>query len=205
MKRLIKKEIISKKVVQVDWDEIFYPCYTPKEMLKMGIFEGKYLNDEQDKFPKSWFKEAKISGVDGESNETLNKYKVKSRSSLQEWKIKGWIKKWDKKGWFQWYCNYFLGRRTADDERQINRWRSFVARHMGQIGANCDLNDHECRPRQRQGLLQWAWNSEYVFDDNNKKSRNISKMKRESLRDRKEVDLFKDSDKEFKKEKKEDE
>jgi hypothetical protein len=161
------------------------------------------LNIKENKFPKSWFRDAKIAGVDGEPDESLNKYKIKSRSSLQEWKKKGWIKKWDKKGWFQWYCNYFLGRRTADDERQINRWRSFIARHMGQIDANCKLDDDECRPRQRQGLLQWAWNSEYVFDDKSRKSRNISKMKRESLKHRREVDLFKDSDEKIKKEIKE--
>lgn len=160
--------------VLVDWDESFYPCYTPKEMLELGVFEGKYLNDDKDEYPSSWFKNAKMSTT---ADESLNKYKIKSRQSLQVWKANGWINKQDPKGWFQWYCRYYNGRRSSDDKRQINRWRSFVSRHMGQIKANCKLDDDDCRPKQRQGLLQWAWDSSKKFDDPSVIENNLKKMK----------------------------
>lgn len=159
------------------WDPNFYPCYTPKEMLALGVFEGKYLNDDTTEYPADWFKGAKTAGVDGEPDITLNKYGVKSRQSLKEWKAKGWIKPQDPKGWFQWYCRYYEGRRSSDDARQIGRWRSFVARHQGQIVANCKLSDDKCRPRQRQGLLQWAWDSSKKFDDPKVREENLKKLK----------------------------
>ena len=28
--------------------------------------------------------------------------------------------------WFQWYFRYLLGRRSSDDVRQINRWRTLL-------------------------------------------------------------------------------
>lgn len=158
----------------VEWDETFYPCYTPKEMLELGVFEGKYLNDDKDEYPSSWFKNAKMST---KADESLNKYKIKSRQSLQVWKANGWINKQDPKGWFQWYCRYYNGRRSSDDKRQINRWRSFVSRHMGQIKSNCKLDDDDCRPKQRQGLLQWAWDSSKKFDDPSVIENNLKKMK----------------------------
>jgi hypothetical protein len=164
-----------------NWDETFYPCYTPKEMLELGIFEGKYLNDDKDEYPAAWFKKAKVAGVDGEPDPSLNKFKIKSRKSLKHWKEKGWIFKEDPKGWFQWYCRYFMGRRSPKmDKVQIGRWRSFVARHQAQVASNCKINDMNCRPRQRQGLLQWAWDSTKSFDDKNVIKKNLEKMKKES-------------------------
>ena len=133
--------------------ERFSPVYSPKEMLKMGIFEGKYCNDCTDEFPDDWFTEAKI----GEKADIdLNYFGIKSRQPLAVWKEKGWIYGPDPRGWFQWYCRYYLGRRLPGvDEIQIKRWRAF-SRHAGQIRANCAPGDIFCRPRQRQGLLQWA-------------------------------------------------
>ena len=133
----------------------FDPYFTPKEMLEMGVFEGKYMNDCREEFPSNWYKDAKLSQV---ANPSLNYFKIKSRQSLQVWREKGWIIGDDPRGWFQWYCRYYMGRRDTEiDAKQIKRWKSF-ARHAGQIKANCLQGDLSCRPRQRQALLQWAYN-----------------------------------------------
>ncbi len=137
-----------------DFAPEFTPFFTPKEMLELGIFEGKYMNDCQNEFPKEWFENAKISE---KPNPDLNYFGIKSRQSLQVWQEKEWIIGPDPRGWFQWYCRYYLGRRIPEiDEKQIKRWRGF-ARHAGQIRANCMSGDLTCRPRQRQALLQWSY------------------------------------------------
>jgi hypothetical protein len=92
-----------------------------------------------------------------------NYFKIKSRQSLSVWLAKGWIpiteNDPDNRGWFQWYCRYYIGRRIPNvDEIQIKRWRSFN-RHMGQVKKNC--SNIECRPKQRQALLQWAYDAFY--------------------------------------------
>lgn len=132
----------------------FKPFYTPKEMLAMGVFEGKYCNDCTDEFPDGWFRSAKLSETPDAS---VNYFGIKSRQPLSVWRRNGWIYGPDPRGWFQWYCRYFLGRRLPEiDDIQIKRWRAF-ARHAGQIRANCDPGDIFCRRRQRQALLQWAY------------------------------------------------
>ncbi len=137
----------------------FKPELTPPEMLKLGIFEGKYLNDCTDEFPKEWYEKA-LDKLSKTPNEKLNYFKVKSRQPLSVWIEKEWIIPGDPdiRGWFQWYCRYYLGRRSPEvDLRQIKRWKAFT-RHLGQIHANCLPKDLTCRPRQRQALLQWAYN-----------------------------------------------
>lgn len=133
----------------------FRPYFTPAEMLELGVFEGKYLNDCTDEFPEEWYKNARISknGADIKCNH----FQIKSRMSLPEWRERGWLVGPDNRGWFQWYCRYYLGRRIPDvDAHQIARWRSF-RRHYGQVVKNCPTLD--CRPRQRQALLQWSYNA----------------------------------------------
>jgi hypothetical protein len=138
-----------------DFDPEFTPELTPKEMLALGVFGGKYMTDCALEFPKSWFVKAKLSPQ--KSDPSLNFFRVRASQSLSEWKKKGWIHTDDPRGWFQWYCRYYLGRRLPEiDAWQINRWKSF-ARHAGQIKANCMPMDIDCRPRQRQALLQWAY------------------------------------------------
>ena len=134
----------------------FKPELTPNEMLRLGVFEGKYLNDCKDEFPKSLFDGAKTSDI---ADPTLNFFKVKSRQPLSVWKKNGWIYKDDNRGFFQFYVRLFYGRRCPDDERQVKRWKSFVARHKAQLEKNCKKGDHSCRPAQRQALLQWGIDS----------------------------------------------
>ena len=132
----------------------FQPHYSPRQMLEMGVFEGKYCNDCRDEFPAAWFRNAKISDI---ADPKLNYFGIKSRQPLSEWRRKGWIYGPDPRGWFQWYCRYYLGRRLPEiDAIQIKRWKAF-ARHAGQIRANCEPGDIFCRPRQRQALLQWSY------------------------------------------------
>ncbi|WP_257544792.1 hypothetical protein [Sphingopyxis sp. DBS4] len=136
-----------------DFDPAFEPRFTPREMLEMGVFEGKYCNDCIGELPARWFENAKIADI---ADEQLNYFGIRSRQPLSVWREKGWIYGPDPRGWFQWYCRYFLGRRLPEiDPIQIGRWRGF-ARHAGQIRANCEPGDIFCRPRQRQALLQWA-------------------------------------------------
>ncbi|MEJ2020636.1 MAG: hypothetical protein P8X43_01020 [Maritimibacter sp.] len=137
-----------------DFAAEFTPYLSPAEMLAMGVFEGKYLNDCRDEFPAGWFAGAKLSD---RPDPGLNFFGVKSRQPLSVWREKGWIYGPDPRGWFQWYCRYYLGRRLPKiDDSQIRRWRGF-SRHAGQIRANCMAGDISCRPRQRQALLQWAY------------------------------------------------
>ncbi len=137
-----------------DFAEGFHPFYSPQEMLEMGVFEGKYCNDCRNEFPEEWYASARISG---RADPALNCFGVKSRQPLSVWQEKGWIIGPDPRGWFQWYCRYYLGRRIPEvDAVQIKRWRAF-SRHAGQIRANCEPGDLTCRPRQRQALLQWAY------------------------------------------------
>ena len=141
---------------QKDFYKIFKPQLTPKKMLELGVFGGAYFADGDIKeFPKSWFTKAKLSKT---FDVNLNRFKIESGLSRKEWINKGWIFKEDPLGWFQWYCRFSLGRRIDRvDQFQIKRWKAFGPRHIGGIKANCEEGDIYCRPRQRQALLQWAY------------------------------------------------
>ena len=136
--------------------KLFKPQLTPKEMFELGVFGGSYFNKKQlREFPKSWFKKAKLSE---KFDVKINRFKIKSGLTRQEWIKKGWIFKEDPLGWFQWYCRYTNGRRIQKvDEIQIQRGLNFT-RHVKAIEKNCEPNDLTCRRRQRQAILQWAYN-----------------------------------------------
>lgn len=135
----------------------FKPHLTPQEMLELGVFGGTYFEGIPTEFPKKWFKSAKLSG-DNKQHKELNYYGVNASQPLSVWQAKGWIHKDDPRGWFQWYCRYYMGRRHEDDERQIKRWKA-ITRHASQVVHNCRRGDENCRPRQRQAVLHWAYDS----------------------------------------------
>ncbi len=144
----------TKVIKETSFYNIFKPQLTPKEMLELGVFGGSYFGDKINEYPKSWFKNAKLSK---KFNVNLNMFKVKAGLSRTEWINKGWIYKEDPLGWFQWYCRFSKGRRIAKiDEIQIKRWKNFI-RHVKAIKNNCDEGDLNCRRRQRQAILQWAY------------------------------------------------
>lgn len=135
----------------------FQPDLTPKQMLALGVFGGKYMTDCQEEFPADWFTKARLSPE--KKNPELNFFGVDASLSLQAWKKRGWIHPDDPRGWFQWYCRYYMGRRIPGyDDIQIKRWKA-IRRHIGQIIRHCRRGDVSCRPRQRQALLHWAYDS----------------------------------------------
>ena len=119
----------------------FTPNKSPEEMLREGCFGGSYWRslhsrrlgtsvvDDYKELPSSWY-----SGLDVSKFLTsptydieINKYKVASGQSIEEWEAAGWINHtYDVRGWFQWYCRFYMGRRCDDDERQISRWKKCV-------------------------------------------------------------------------------
>jgi hypothetical protein len=131
----------------------FKPFYTPHQMLAEGVFEGRYLNSCRDEYPKEWFEDAVLSDT---PDERLNAFRLKSRLPTSWWREKGLIHEQDPRGWFEWYCRFWMGRRTEDDARQIRRWKQ-IARHSAQVRKHGG-GDPTKRARQRQTLLQWSWN-----------------------------------------------
>jgi hypothetical protein len=137
----------------------FRPDLTPKELLTLGIFGGKYMTDCRAEFPADWFAQATLCSE--RHDPELNFFGVNASQPLSVWRAKGWIYHEDPRGWFQWYCRYYLGRRCPDDARQIARWRA-VRRHIAQLQKHCRRSDLDCRPRQRQALLHWAYDSRRI-------------------------------------------
>ena len=135
--------------------KLFKPQLTPQKMLEMGVFGGSYFGEKMKEYPKSWFKNGKLSKT---FDVEKNRFKVKSGLTRKEWLDKGWIFKEDPLGWFQWYCRFTNGRRIPRiDEIQIKRWKAFK-RHVAAIKKNCEPGDIHCRRKQRQAILQWAYN-----------------------------------------------
>ncbi len=140
-----------------NFDERFTPDLTPKEMLALGIFGGKYMTDCREEFSADWFTHAKLCPE--RHDPKLNFFGINASQPLSVWRKKGWIHPADPRGWFQWYCRYYMGRRMPEeDDRQIKRWLA-IKRHIAQIKKNCHRGDPTCRPRQRQAVLHWAYDS----------------------------------------------
>jgi hypothetical protein len=139
-----------------NFDAEFAPELTPAEMLALGVFGGKYMTDCADEFPKAWFNRARLCHE--RHDPALNFFAINASQPLAYWQDKGWIYGEDPRGWFQWYCRYYMGRRCEDDARQIRRWKA-MRRHIAQIQKNCRKGDLDCRRKQRQALLHWAYDS----------------------------------------------
>ena len=92
----------------------------------------------------------------------VNEYGGKCGTLLRFWKDKSWINKIDPYGWFQWYFRYWLGRRSKDDERQVNRWKGIVSRFRGKLvkmikDTGSKFDDCSILPYIRQILLHWGY------------------------------------------------
>lgn len=155
---LMQTDYIYNRIEPVgrNFDDGFSPELTPREMLELGVFGGKYMTDCTAEFPSAWFRRAKL--CPDAHDPSLNFFGVNASQPLSVWRKNGWIVRDDPRGWFQWYCRYYMGRRGYDDERQIKRWRA-MTRHIAQITANCPKGALDCRRRQRQALLHWAYDS----------------------------------------------
>jgi len=115
------------------------------------------MTDCRKEFPASWYDKAKLSPQ--RHDPKLNYFGINASQPLSLWRKNGWIYPDDPRGWFQWYCRYYMGRRLPEeDNRQIKRWKA-IKRHIAQIKKNCKKGDTSCRPKQRQAVLHWAYDS----------------------------------------------
>lgn len=167
MKQVVVNDSYQKKytytLTENVWENFhldFQPELTPQQMLELGVFWGKYFWDTPEEFPHSWWEKAQISS-DGEEHKEINFYWVIASQPLSVWKEKLWIHPDDPRWWFQWYCRYYMGRRHEDDDRQIQRWK-MMRRHIAQVKKHCIMWDPTCRPKQRQALLHWAYDSRKI-------------------------------------------
>lgn len=141
-----------------DWNPDFGPSYTPSEMLDKGIMMDSYYFAAS-KVAAKYKNHPKALKRGDKKDASKNYFGVASREKLWQWKKRNAIFT-DKCGWIEWYFFYFSGRRLgAEDDKQIKRWKSFVARHQGAITKSGKLKDLKARVKQRQGLLQWGWDS----------------------------------------------
>jgi hypothetical protein len=150
----------------------FTPSYSPIEMIEAGVFGGNYFgNIEVDKnwmewVPREFIDECQPIHISKLTNTiydiSTNKYGVSCGMNYQGWMDSGWIKEQDPYGWFNWYINFYYGRRSEDDNRQIGRWKSFVSRHRAMLKSICkkanrDILDESFGKKTRQGLLHWSY------------------------------------------------
>jgi hypothetical protein len=160
----------------------FKPNMTPKEMFQAGVFGGTYVRPIKSRvtgkshrgahkeFPKSWFTGVVVDNLKCDAK--LNKYGVASGSSLKYWEDKKWITKQDPYGWVQWYCRFYQGRRSRDDDRQIARWLGIAgptgrfrrrlygmyAKSRKSVSASAmKSSEPPVSPKIHQLLIQWAY------------------------------------------------
>ena len=158
----------------------FKPNLSPRDIFKLGSFGGTYwrpikskffketLKNQHKKYPSSWWKNIPDELLtSNDCNIKLNKYKVRVGTSLDFWEKKGWMRKTHPYGWVQWYCDFFSGERSDDDERQIDRWKAlagpngrfmkFLVTQILKKGNKNNWNDTNISPKIRQVLQHWAY------------------------------------------------
>ena len=136
--------------MSLPYHSTFDPDFSPDELLQMGIFGGGYFEGYDrflDEFPHLPHERR------DKADPRTNYFGVHASLSRKKWIENGWMHDDDPRGWFHWFCRYDMGRRHADDERQIKRWVAFKTRKLREIGGSTDLNDSV---RTRQGLLHWG-------------------------------------------------
>jgi len=135
----------------------FPPELKPKEMLELGVFCGKYMTEG---VPSQLVHTGQV--VNELPRLLPQLFWRGCQPTTSVWRKMGWIHSNDPRGWFQWYCRYYIGRRMPEeDARQIRRWKA-IRRHLVQVRRNCEPGDQTCRPRQRQALLHWAYDSRKI-------------------------------------------
>ena len=143
------------------------------EVISEGAFGGTYFRDIYSGVNGKWYRNSwkefeflesmdKKLYASSYYNVKVNKYGVKVGTSLRFWENKGWINSIDPHGWFQWYCRYWLGRRSRDDNRQIKRWRAIVSRFKSVLvkmikDKRAKYDDYSVSPKIRQILLHWSY------------------------------------------------
>ena len=193
--KMIKPKKVNGEDFFSDYPE-FRPNLTPREMFKLGSFGGTYwrpikskfydieLKNQHKKYPKSWWKDIPDDHLTRPFNKydvKINKYGKKVGTTLKFWEDKGWMREQDPYGWVQWYCEFYLGRRTKDDVRQIDRWkklagpngrfRKWLVTQILKKGTKKQWNDHSISPAIRQTLQHWAYKLKKKDFDKEVKSR----------------------------------
>ena len=137
----------------------FHPNITPVDVIKKGAFGGTYFRDIYSNVNNKWYKNSwkefeELKYIDKKYAD-LNYYGVEVGTSLRFWENKGWINEIDRYGWFQWYFRYWKGRKSEDDNRQINRWKRIANRFVGILKKlNREGKDSK---KIRQILLHWCY------------------------------------------------
>ena len=142
-------------------------------MIKEGAFGGTYFRDIYSGSNWKWYRKlwkefGQLKYIDQKHycssyyDVSVNKYSVKCGTSLRFWENKGSINEIDSYGWFQWYFRYWLGRRSKDDERQINRWKKTVSSFRGKLvkmikDASSKIYEYSVSPKIRQIFLHWGY------------------------------------------------
>tara|TARA_B110000902_G_C14132676_1_gene522627 strand:+ start:307 stop:942 length:636 start_codon:yes stop_codon:yes gene_type:complete len=185
----------SSKIIFDDYPE-FTPNLTPKQIFELGSFGGTYWRPIKSKFFKKKLKNKHkkyiwLNNIDSDKltrpfdkyDKKINRYGVKVGTTLEFWEEKGWINKKDPYGWVQWYCEFYSGRRSKDDERQISRWskltgsngrfRKWLVTQILKKGTKDDWDNHDISPAIRQTLQHWGYKLTKKDFDKEYNSRNI--------------------------------